>query len=110
MDETETPSGAASFIALQSADEVPLDPQIAGGFLLLESLLNPILSDILEPRCHSGSDRFRTMRLGDANNPDIVAPASCRLAPGHSVAHDGQPVRQAWEIHNLLIYKRIVGY
>jgi hypothetical protein len=64
----------------------------------------------VKTRCQGGSDRFRTMRLGDAYDPDRMAPSSCCLASGHSVAHDGQPVRQAWEIHNLLIYRRIVGY
>jgi hypothetical protein len=110
MDKTEMADRASSFVALQSADEVPLNRQIAGGFLLLERLLDPILPHIADPRCYRGSDCFRAVRLGHTDDAHWMPPSPGCLAAGHSLAHKGQPVRQAWEIHNLLIYWRMVGY
>src|SRR5918995_1885265 len=110
MDESKTADRASSLVALQSADEVPLNRQIAGGFLLLERLLDPIFSHIAEPRCYRGSDRFRAVRLGHTDDAHRMPPSPGCLAAGHGLAHNGQPVRQAWEIHNLLIYWRMVGY
>jgi hypothetical protein len=110
MDEPETADGAPSLVALETADEVPLDLHSSGAFLFLQRLLDAIFSDVVEPRCHSGSHSFWAVRLGHPNDPHLVAPAPGCLAAGYCVAHEGQPFRQAWEIHNPLIYWRIVGY
>jgi hypothetical protein len=110
MDESETADRASSFVALQSADEVPLNHQIPEGLLLLERLLDPILPHIAEPRCYRRSDCFRAVRLGHTDDAHRMPPSPGCLAAGYSLAHKGQPVRQAWEIHNLLIYWRMVGY
>ncbi len=110
MDEPETTDGAASLIALKRADEVPLNRYIARCLLLLKRLLNPILADILEPRCYCCSDCFRAVSLGHANNAHVMPPPPGCLAARHSIAYKGQPVRQAWESHNLLIYWRMVRY
>jgi hypothetical protein len=87
MDQAEMADRTARFVALQGADQVPLHSQITGGRLLLERLLDPVFSDVVEPRCQSGSDGIRPVRLGHTDDPHLVPPSPRCLASGHSFAH-----------------------
>jgi hypothetical protein len=110
VNEREAPHHVPSLVALQGADQVPSDRQIRKRLLLLKRFLNPILTHIRQPRGHRGADSFRTMRLGDSHDAYGVLPTCGGLGSGHGITYGGQPSRQAWEVHNPLIYRKMVGY
>jgi hypothetical protein len=110
VDKGELAYGVPRLVSLQGADQVPPDGQIGQRSLFLEGLLDPILADILEPSRNRRSDRFGAMGLGDPYDAHRVAPPARCLASGHRLAHKGQPIREAWEVHNPLIYRGMVGY
>jgi hypothetical protein len=78
--------------------------------LLLEGLLDPILPYIKESSRNRGSDGFGAMGLGDPHDAHRMAPSAGGLASGHRLAHKGQPIRKAWEVHSPPIYRGVLGY
>jgi hypothetical protein len=50
------------------------------------------------------------VRLGHGDNAHRVFPAPHSLTPSHRFLHSSQPGREAWEVHSLLIYKKMQGY
>jgi hypothetical protein len=89
---------------------VPLDGQIGQRLLLLERLLDPILTYILEASRDGRPDGFGAMGLGYPHDAHRMPPPAGRLTSGHRLAHKGQPSREAWEVHNPLIYRGMLGY
>jgi MOSC domain-containing protein YiiM len=57
-----------------------------------------------------GPHRLGSVGLGDRHDAHRVSPAPGRLALGHRSANGGQPGREAWEVHNPLIYRGMLGY
>jgi hypothetical protein len=110
VNEDESPGGVFGLVTLQRANKVPLDGYIEQCLLLLQRLLNPILAYFPDPSGKGGTYRFRTMRLGNSHDSDPVAPPADLLVSSHRIAHSGQPGREAWEMHNPLIYRGMLGY
>jgi hypothetical protein len=110
VNEDESPDGIFRLVALQRTNQVPLDGYIEQRLLLLQRLLNPILAYVPEPSGKGGTHGFGTVRLGDSHDSDAVAPPADLLVLSHRIAHCGQPAREAWEVHNPLIYLGMLGY
>jgi hypothetical protein len=108
--EHESPGGVFGLIALQCSDQVPVDRQIDHRVLLLQRFLNSILADIAQPSRNGGPHGLGTVRLGHRHDSDGVAPPPDLLVSSHRLAHSGQPGREAWEVHNPLIYLRMLRY
>jgi hypothetical protein len=89
---------------------MPRNRKLRHGLLLLERLLHPILTDVTDPRRKRRADRFRPVGLGDRHDAYRVLPAPGSLALGHRSPNGSQPGREAWEVHNPLIYLGMLGY
>jgi hypothetical protein len=76
----------------------------------VQRFLNPVLPDIPQSGGDGGPHRFGTMRFGDRNDSNSVAPPACLLVSSHRLTYSGQPGREAWEVHNPLIYLRMFRY
>src|SRR3954465_9865583 len=110
MNQREASHHLTRLVALQTPDQVPFDRKISQRVLLLERLLNSILSDVAKARRKRRTNRFRPVGLRDRHDAHRVLPAPNRLALGHRSPYGGQPSREAWEVHNPLIYQGMLGY
>jgi hypothetical protein len=110
VNEDESPGGVFGLVALQRPDQVPLDGDIEQRILLLQRLLDPILAYVSQSGGNGGTHGLRTVRLGDSHNSHAVAPPADLLVSSHRIAYSGQPGREAWEVHNPLIYLGMLHY
>ena len=110
MNQREPSDYVPRLIALQRADQVPLGREPGERVLLLKRLLHPVLADVPKSRSDCRLDRLGSMRFGDTHHSDGMLPPTRGLAPGHRFTYYGQPGRKAWEVHNPLIYRGMLGY
>jgi hypothetical protein len=110
VDERKPAGGMPGLVPLQRADQVPFDRGLRQRGLLLQRLLNPVLTDIPEACRSRCPHRLETMRLGNRYDPDRVVPTSGQLTTSYNLAHGSQPARKAWEIHNPAIYREMLRY
>jgi hypothetical protein len=110
MDQSEPARHVPGFVSLQGTDQMPHNRKVWHCFLLLQRFLYPIFSDVAKARRKRRMDCFRSLRLGNRHDAHWVLPAPDRLALGHPSANDSQPGREAWEVHNPLIYRGMLGY
>ena len=110
MNEPKASGCVTRLVPLQRAHQVPLDRHLWQRLLLLQRFLDPVLSYIPES-CRDGRPHcLRPVRLGHRDDPHPMPPPSQRLVTSHLIPHGGQPARKVWEIHNPLIYLRMVRY
>jgi hypothetical protein len=72
--------------------------------------LDPILAYVSQSGGKGSTHGLRTVRLGDSDDPHAVAPPADLLVSSHRIAYSGQPGREAWEVHNPLIYQGMLHY
>ena len=104
VDQGEASDCVARLVALERADEVPVDTHVGERFLLLQRFLDPVLPDVRQPGSHRGPDRFRAVGLGDRDDPHRMGPAADGLVRRHGLADPGETAGEGREVHSLGIY------
>src|SRR5687768_8578789 len=93
-------------VALHVADQVPADLRRHVRHLL-QRLLDPILSDVLEPHAARGGDGVRTMSLGHRYDPNGLPMPTAGHRCIDALPDLGHALRQVWKRHNRASYRRL---
>src|SRR4051812_49089565 len=85
-------------------DEVPTNRRTARRHLA-ESLLNAVFADVLEARVPRSYHRFRPMRFGDGDDPNLLAMPAAAGGFADPLPNLGETVGQVLKWHNALSYQ-----
>ena len=104
MNQGEASHRVPRLVALERANEMPVDMDARERVLLLHGFLDPVLPDVREPGSRCGPYRFGTVGLGDRDDPYRMGPAADGLVCRHDLADPGETAGEGREVHSLGIY------